>query len=84
MRSEEWSERSEGGGRVRGAHLSEVPAVQSHAVGPEVLEEVWQYLLLDVVWLHTVRHATLLDHLGEGEGGRGRGRGRGREGEGEV
>ena len=49
------------------SHLSEVPPVEGHAVVPEVLEEVWQDLLLDVLRLHAVRHAALLHHLGEGE-----------------
>ena len=43
--------------------LPVVAPVQGHAVVPEVLEEVGEDLLLDVLRLHAVGGAALLDHL---------------------
>ena len=46
-----------------GTNLAIVSAIQSHALVPKMLEERRQDLVLDVLRLHAVRSATLLDHL---------------------
>ena len=54
--------------RGRGAHLTEIPSIQGHAMIPEVSEVMRQDLLPDVMWLYSICHANLLDHLRGKEG----------------
>lgn len=43
--------------------LSVVVSVQSHPMLPEVLEEWWEYLCLNVVGFNTIGSTALLHHL---------------------
>ena len=55
------------GGGCGSSHLSEVPLVKSHSVGPEMSEKVRQDLFLNILRLNTIRHTALFYHLRERE-----------------